>query len=141
MRATSLTILCWLSFGGVGLAACDQPTPILLPAGAASADVEGEVARGDRDCYSFGGRKGLTLSVTQPGNSDPNIAIQLYRSPWHIEHDDDDGVEVTGTPLKGAEDGADATHWRGELPASGVYLMMVGAIRGGDAYRLHIDVR
>ncbi len=141
MRTASLIILCWLSFAGVGFAACDQPTPIRLPAGAASADVEGEVARGDRDCFSFGERKGLTLSITQPGNSDPNIAIQLYRPSWHIEHDDDDGVDVTGTPLKGAEDGADATQWRGELPASGVYLMMVGAIRGGDAYRLHIDVR
>ncbi len=139
MRTASLIILCWLSLNGTALAACDPPAPVRFASGAVATDLQGGVARGERDCFSLGVRQGQTLSITQPGIAQPNIAIQVYRPPWHIGHDDH-AVTVTGTALKGAEEGADATQWQGRLPVSGSYLLVVGTIRGGDAYRLHVEI-
>ncbi|MDR3531962.1 MAG: hypothetical protein P4L90_15610 [Rhodopila sp.] len=140
MRTASVAIICWLSLYGAAAAACAPPAPVRFAPGADATDLHGGVARGERACFSIGARKGQTLSITQPDTPHPNIAIQLYRPPWHIT--DEDGVaSVTGTPLKGAEEGTDATQWRGALPASGNYLLVVGTIRGGDEYRLHVEIR
>jgi hypothetical protein len=139
MRTAIPGVVCWLLASGGAVAACDNPVPVRFPAGASATDLRGGVARGERDCFSIGARQGQIVSVTQPGVGHPNIAIQLYRPPWHVGHDAD-AVVVTGTALKGAGEGADATQWRGSLPVSGSYLLVVGTIRGGDAYRVHVEI-
>jgi hypothetical protein len=77
--------------------------------------------------------------VTQPGRTETNIVIQLYRPPWQTRSTED-GLQITGRALTGAEDGADATHWSGELPARGVYLLVIGTSWGGGAYHLRIAI-
>jgi hypothetical protein len=139
MRTASLAIACWLSLSAAAVAACDPPTPVRFPPNAVATDLHGGIVRGEVACFSMGVRKGQTLSVTQRDAPHANIAFQLYRPPWHIGHDDD-AVSVTGKPLKGAEEGTDTTEWRGDLPVSGTYLLVVGTIRGGDEYRLHVEV-
>ena len=140
MRTASLAIACWVSLNGSTLAACDPPAPVRFPPNAVATDLHGGIARGDVACFTIRARQGQALSVTQPDNPHSNIAIQVYRPPWHIG-DDQAAVPVSGTPLNGAEDGADAKQWFGRLPVSGSYLLMVGTIRGGDAYRLHVEIR
>ena len=62
-------------------AACPAAQPINFAPGASSAEVVGEVPRGDRDCYSLRARGGQRLVVTQIDAPDDNIVIQLYVPP------------------------------------------------------------
>src|SRR4051794_9617752 len=110
MRPAGLAFASWLFMQGVAFAACAPPVPVRFPAGAISTDLQGGVARGERACFSITARQGQTLAVTQPAiqpeEAQGNIAIQLYRPPWHI--DEADGTTlVRGTALLGAGEGQD----------------------------------
>ena len=45
------------------------------------------------------------------------------------------------TPLEGAEEGADATDWSGELPMSGDFSIWVSPSRGNATYTLEVTIR
>lgn len=134
-----LAAACWLVASNA-VASCDRPAPVRFAHGAASAEIAGGVPRGMRDCFTIEAQAGQRLSIAQPGHRDTNIVIQLYRPPWRVR-DGEDGLDVTGRALPGAEDGADATHWSGELPATGAYLLVIGTSWGGGEYRLRIAIR
>jgi hypothetical protein len=127
-------------WGQAALGACDHPKPVHFAPGAISADLTGGIPRGELDCYTIGVRQGQHLTVDQAHAADSNIVFQLYRPPWSVKTGED-GVDVTGTALPGAEDGADAKQWSGALPVRGDYLLVVGTSFGGGEYRLRIEIK
>ena len=51
--------------------------------------------------------------------------------PGYKAGKDADGIlEIKGATLQGAGEGEDAAAWKGDLPASGKYLILVGPTRG-----------
>ena len=101
----------------------------------------GGIARGELVCFTFKAERGQHASVSQadrdPG--DTNIVMQLYRPRWMIARTSD-GIEVRGLPLPGAKEGDDAKDWVGTLPASGRYLLILGASWGGGPYHVRIKL-
>ena len=46
-----------------------------------------------------------------------------------------------GSALPGAEEGADASDWTGELPMNGDYSISVSPTRGNSTYTLEVTIR
>lgn len=113
-------------------------TEIHFPPGTTGTTVSGAVARGSLAIYALGGQRGqhMAVHITSVEN---NAVFQLYRPGARVTVAD--GVTtVTGHALPGAGEGEDATDWSGPLPASGNYLVVVGATRGGAAYSLRMSI-
>ena len=125
---------------GLGVASCDAPTPIHFNAGASSAEVTGAVARGERACFTFEARRGQHMSLSQPGQQNSNVVVQIYRPQWTIDHSPD-GIIVRGQALRGAAEGDDTQAWAGILPAAGKYLLVLGTSWGGGEYRVRVAIR
>ena len=119
---------------------CENPEPIRFAPGTSAADLDGGLARGDRACFTIAARTGQHVAVTQPNRGEGNIVLQFYRPPWTVTvlpH----GPRVSGTALPGAGEGEDAAEWRGTLPATGAYLLVLGTSRGGGEYHVCVEVR
>ncbi|HMD63080.1 MAG TPA: hypothetical protein VKF83_03790 [Stellaceae bacterium] len=129
-----------------GLLACaaawaqtaETATPIHFARGASRAVISGGVERGGRALYTLGARAGQTLAV-RAAALERNVAFQIYRPGFVLPAQR--GDEIQGKTLQGAGEGQDTRHWSGRLPDSGDYLLVVGATRGGAAYRLRISIR
>jgi hypothetical protein len=136
LRGATLAVLTgsglWAASGGVAMAA--EPTEIRFERGRSAAVVEGAVARGERALFAFVARAGqrASVAVTAPEN---NAVMQVY-PPGSLPE-----AGAHRPTLPGAEDGADARNWEGNLPASGRYVIAVGAIRGGTEFRLSLAIR
>lgn len=98
--------------------------------GESSTTIEGSVIRGDRDVYTLGAKAGQTMEVSLISEED-NVVFQLYGM-----------VHGDWTPLIGADEGDDATHWEDTLPGggSGRYKIVVGTTRGNAEYSLYIAI-
>jgi len=137
-RYVALALLAWILAGWSPVAA-QEPVAITFPAGAATAEISGDVVRGGRDLRVLSANAGqnLTARITAPEN---NAVFQLYlpgaQTAWR-----DGMLEVTGTPLPGTEEGQDARSWQGRLPVSGSYLFVIGGTRGNSGYRLSVTLR
>jgi hypothetical protein len=88
--------------------------------GDSSAVVEDAVVRGTRDLYLLGARKRQTMTIS--------ITSVEKNAVFDIETPD-------GRILK-----QEATSWRGVLPATGDYRIVVGGTRGNAAYRLQVSI-
>lgn len=99
--------------------------------GESSTTIEGAVVRGDRDTYTLGAKAGQTMEVSITSAED-NAVFQIYGE-----------VEGDWVALHGADEGDDATEWKGELPAggSGQYKIVVGPARGNATYSLDISIK
>ena len=96
--------------------------------GANSASVKGEIQGMDRDTYPITAKAGQTMSVS--------VKNKLKLVLFHIQMP---GTEVKYLPKAGEED--DATEWKGVLPVSGTYTIIVGAMRGDDStYTLDVQI-
>jgi hypothetical protein len=117
-------------------ATAPEPAEIRFAQGSDRASVDGALARGERGLHAFAAREGqtATLSVTAP---EGNAVFQLYAPGAVIGADGG----ISGGALPGADEGQDARSWHGALPASGRYLVVVGAVRGGTEYRLSLSIR
>lgn len=111
----------------IGASQAGVNRPIRFASGASSGSVEGTVIRGDRDVYTLDARKGQRMTVTITSEED-NAVFQLY-PPGSEEG------------LDGADDGDDATQWKGDLPQSGRYRVVVGGTRGNASYTLTVRIR
>ena len=138
LRGRTLGVAALVTAGSAAftLAFAQEPAEIRLAPDAGRASVESGLARGERGLHVFAAREGqvAALSVTAPSD---NAVFQLYVPGAVI------GAEgaIIGNALPGAGEGEDARSWTGTLPATGRYLVVVGAIRGGTEYRLNISVR
>jgi hypothetical protein len=119
---------------------CASPAVVRFAPGTRAGEVNGEVPRGERDCYVMKAGKGQTLSITQPNPVDDNIVFQIYQAPWTIRRTGA-GWGVGGIPLPGTEETRDASTWSGTLPAAGQYLLVIGTSRGGGLYHLRIEIQ
>ena len=89
--------------------------------GASSAVVEDAVVRGTRDIYLLGAREGQTMII--------NITSLEKNAVFDIQ-------APNGELLK-----EEATSWRGVLPSSGDYSVIVGGTRGNASYKLEVTIR
>ena len=131
------------ALGLLGLAAlaAAQNAPdareIRFEPGARSTVVSGAVVRGDRDVYAFSARKGQTTEVSVK-SVESNAVISVWRPGAQIGASP--GNDIQGTALPGAGERADATRWRGRLPETGRYLIVVGPTRGNASYELRLSI-
>ncbi len=115
-------------------ASCAAPSPIRFAAGAASAEVNGAIARGELDCWTIRARAGQAMSV-KIESPETNAVFQLYRPGWRIRQQDS-LTDIDGPAERGAADGDDARAWSGRVAQTGAMLVAVGTVRGGGQYRL-----
>ena len=106
--------------------------------GASSVVVADAVVRGSRHYFAFSARKGqwAQISVTA---IESNAAITVWRPG--VRTSAGDHGDPAGQSLPGAGEGDDASQWRGRLPDSGRYLIVVGPIRGNATYKLQLEIR
>jgi hypothetical protein len=121
-------------------ASCDHPKPIRFAPGTTAAELTGSIARGERDCFTIAARTGQRMTVTQTDLGEGNIVLELYRPPWTVVPSPD-GNLVRGGALEGAGEGSDAREWRGRLPTTGAYLIVIGTSRGGGEYKVRVEAR
>lgn len=84
--------------------------------GAISGTVEAGVLRGERNVYVVGAARGQTMKV-QVGSPEDNVVFQI----------------------EGLEEG-EARSWKGVLPRTGDYRIVVGTTRGNGSYRLTVTI-
>ena len=89
--------------------------------GASSAVVEDAVVRGTRDIYLLGAREGQTMII--------NITSLEKNAVFDIQ-------APNGELLK-----EESTSWRGVLPSSGDYSVIVRGTRGNASYKLEVTIR
>ena len=113
---------------------------VSFPKGSNSTLIEQSVVRGESDQYFLTAKAGqkMEVSITAP---EKNAAFAIYQPGYKAGKDADGILEIKGATLKGAGEGEDATTWKGALPASGKYLILVGPTRGNASYQLKISIR
>lgn len=89
--------------------------------GRTSATVEDAVVRGTREIYLVGAKKGqiMTIKIT---SLEKNAVFDI-------------------TAPNGRTVRQEATSWRGALPATGVYRIIVGGTRGNASYKLVVAIK
>lgn len=113
-------------FAATAAMAEDKPQ-IVFAQGADSAVRKGEIQGMDRDIYPITAKAGQTMSV--------KVTNRLNLVLFHLQKP---GKAEAYLPKAGTED--DATEWKGVLPVSGAYKIIVGAMRGDDS-RYTLEVR
>jgi hypothetical protein len=104
--------------------------------GSSSATVSGAVVRGTRDIYSFSARKGQMARIDVSA-VESNAAITVWRPGARLGAPVDD---IQGRTLPGTDEGQDAQRWKGSLPESGRYMIVVGPTRGNATYKLRLAI-
>ena len=99
---------------------------VRFPRGSNSTTISGAVIRGEQDRYILGAREGQTMTVRIRSVED-NAVFQIYL-PGEQES------------LEGAGERDDAKSWKGELPATTDYIIVVGASRGNAKYKLEVKI-
>ena len=79
----------------------------------------------------------LTVTLTAP---DDNAVFQIYEPGTTIGRDDDGLLEFHGKALPAANDGDDATRWKGRVKRAGVYLIVIGSSRGNARYSMDVKI-
>jgi hypothetical protein len=96
-----------------------------FPKGFSGVTLKGGVIRGDSDIYLLKAGKGQTMKVTI--TSIENKAVFQIYAP-------------NSKALKGADEGDDAMKWKGKLPLSGDYQIIIGGTRGNASYSITVEV-
>ena len=108
--------------------------------GSNSTLIQESVVRGESDQYFLTAKAGQKMEVSIT-SVEQNAVFQIYQPGYKVGKDEDGILEIKGTALKGAAEGEDATAWKGDLPSSGKYLIVVGPTRGNASYKLKIAIR
>jgi hypothetical protein len=122
---------------GAGEAAVNQE--VKFPAGETATLIQQSVIRGESDQYFLTAKAGQKLEVSISA-VEQNAAFTIYQPGYKAGKDADGILEINGATLKGAGEGEDATVWKGVLPGSGKYLILVGGRRGNATYKLKITL-
>lgn len=119
------------------IASAQDAQEIRFAPGTHSAVVAGAVVRGSRDVYAFVARKGQAAEITVTA-VESNAVMSVWRPGARVVAEPD--MHIEGSALPGASERSDATRWRGVLPASGRYLIVVGPSRGNATYELRLSI-
>ncbi len=123
-----------------GVALAGVAKEVNFSKGSSSTLIQGSVIRGESDQYYLTAKAGQKLEVSISA-VEKNAAFAIYQPGYQAGKDADGLLEIKGASLKGAGEGEDATTWKGVLPASGKYLILVGGTRGNATYKLKISIR
>lgn len=137
MRMTLAVVLVGTVLSGIGQAGVVKE--IHFAKGSNSTLIENSVIRGERDQYSLTAKAGQKMEVNISA-VERNAAFVIYRPGYRVGKDTDGFLEIKGATLKGAGEFDDATVWKGLLPSSGNYLIVVGGTRGSASYKLKIKI-
>jgi hypothetical protein len=69
-----------------------------------------------------------------------NAVFEIYK-PGYTVSERDGFIESDGESLPEAGETNDAKVWKGVLPVSGKYLIVVGGTRGNATYTLQVAIR
>ena len=122
---------------GVGEAGVNQE--VQLCPGKNSTLIKQSVIRGESDQYFLTAKAGQKMAVSITA-LEKNAVFAIYQPGYKAGKDADGILEIKGATLKGAGEGDDATAWKGVLPSSGKYLILVGGTRGNATYKLKISI-
>jgi hypothetical protein len=122
---------------GVGEAGVSKE--VSFTKGSNSTLLEASVVRGESDQYFLTGKAGQKMEVRLSA-VEQNAAFAIYQPGYKAGKDADGILEIKGPALPGAGEGEDATAWKGVLPSSGKYLILVGGTRGNATYKLKITI-
>jgi hypothetical protein len=139
MKRRSIGVfLALLTFGAYEMALAGE-TEIRFPAGRNETVVSDVVIRGEALRYTFRAKAGqeATLGVTSAEN---NAMMAIFR-PGYVTTMVDQYPEVKGQSLPGAAEENDAKSWRGVLPDSGKYLIVVAPDRGNADFKLRVRIK
>jgi len=103
------------------------------------ATVQESVIRGERDIYCITAKAGQTLEVSISA-VEQNAVFSVFQ-PGTVAEDKDGFTEINGKALPGAGETDDAAKWKGTLPVTGKYLIVVGGTRGNATYKLKVAIR
>ncbi|MGD9549376.1 MAG: hypothetical protein AB7V45_17770 [Candidatus Krumholzibacteriia bacterium] len=138
MSKRSLIFVCLLfMLWGSGAAAVRET--VRFKPGTDSAEITGNVIRGEVDRYELTAKEGQTMTVSITAEED-NAAFTIYLPGWE-EKTEDDMTFIEGATLTGAGEGEDAVNCEAKLPAGGRYLIEVGGTRGNASYKLKITIQ
>lgn len=112
---------------------------IKFPKGSSGTTIDGSVIRGDRDIYYLAAKAGQKMTVSI-SSIEKNAVFQIYQPGTSITKDQDGIIDLNGKSLPGAGEGDDAMQWKGALPATGKYLIVVGGTRGNTTYKMKIGI-
>ena len=115
-------------------------TDIRFAGGKSSTVIKRSVIRGESDQYFLTAKAGQKMEVEITA-VEKNAAVTIYQPGFKAGKDSDSVFEVKGATLGGAGESDDATGWKGVLPKSGRYLILVGPTRGNAAYELKVAIR
>jgi hypothetical protein len=101
--------------------------------------VSGGVIRGESDQYSLAAKEGQKMEVVITA-LEKNAVFTIYQPGYQVGKDADGILEVKGATLPGAGGGDDTAYWKGDLPKSGAYLILVRSTRGNAAYKLKVSI-
>ena len=107
--------------------------------GSVSSTMEEAVIRGEQDVYFVTARAGQTLEVSISALED-NAVFSIYQ-PGSVTVEKEGVTKITGNTLAKVDETDDATAWKGALPVSGEYLIVVGGTRGNATYKLRVTIR
>ena len=137
MRLILTLLMVAALLAGVGEAGVNQE--VKFPSGQTSTLIEQSVIRGESDQYFLTAKAGQKMEVSITA-VEKNAAFTIYQPGYKTGKDADGLLEIKGATLKGAGEGDDATSWKGDLPNSGKYLILVGGTRGNATYKLKVSI-
>ena len=137
MRLILAVLLAGAFLTGVGQAAVVQE--VHFAKGKNSTLIKQSVIRGESDQYFLTAKAGQKMAVSLTA-LEKNAAFTIYQPGYQAGKDEAGILEIKGVTLKGAGEGEDATAWKGDLPGSGKYLILVGPTRGNATYKLKITI-
>lgn len=139
IRKTTTIALLLAAVLVAGIGEAGEKKTIRFSPGSHSATVQESVIRGEQDIYYITARAGQTLELSISA-VEHNAVFSVYQ-PGAVAEEKDGYTEITGKTLPGAGETDDATKWKGTLPVSGKYLIVVGGTRGNATYKLKVAIR
>ena len=135
-------ILAWLTAIVLLAGVCDAGVveEVKFTPGSNSALLAGSVVRGERDQYFLTAKAGQKMEVSITA-VEKNAVFSIYQPGYKTSKGEFGIMEIAGATLRGTGEGEDATAWKGVLPKSGKYLIVVGGTRGNATYKLKITIR
>ena len=142
LRAAVLAAVLGLAAGRAG--AEDTLRTVAFAHGQNSATIHQGLVRGDSDIWVVIGRAGQNAEIKVKSLED-NVSFRIYQPPSKVKRSEDgidiDGPQVSGVdPVPGLDAGA-GRHWKGALPASGRYYVVLSGDRGNATYDLTVTIR